>query len=102
MPIDIRAIADGLGAHVDTIFGRLYYHLDPKYAPPREPDTKAKKSLFSPRIGQDVNCVNFPLLEAVLAGLWQERRRDSLAITTAVIAAAIAIASLIVAILAPS
>src|SRR6266850_677205 len=70
VPIDIPAIAESLGAHVDTVFGRLYFHLDPKYAPSVEPG-KAKKSLFSPRIGQDVNCVNFPLLEAVLASLWQ-------------------------------
>lgn len=31
---------------------------------------------FTPLLGDDANCVNLPLLEAVLAGLWQERRRD--------------------------
>ena len=52
--------------------------------------------------GHEVNCVNFPMLEAVLAGLWQERRRDLLAVAAAVSAFAISLAALIVAILALS
>jgi len=43
--------------------------------------------------------VNFPLLEAVLAGLRQERRRDQLALWTACVSLGIALASLLVAIL---
>ena len=31
---------------------------------------------FSPIVGGDPNCINFPHLEAVLAGLSDERRRD--------------------------
>jgi hypothetical protein len=101
IPIDIPAIADSLGVSADSVFGRLHHHLDPKYAPALEPDG-SRKVLFTAVAGDDANCVNFPVLEAVLAGLWQERRRDNLAITTAVVAAAISIASLIVAILALS
>jgi hypothetical protein len=37
--------------------------------------------------------VNFPLLEAVLAGLWQQRRRDLFAVETAMFSLAIALAS---------
>jgi hypothetical protein len=100
VPIDIPAIADALGADQDAVFGRLYYHLEPTYAPPQEPGTTAKKFFFSPLVGQDPNCVNFPLLEAVLASLWQQRRRDLLAIATAVVSFAISVASLIVSIVA--
>jgi hypothetical protein len=53
---------------------------------------------FTPKAGADANCVNFPLLEAVFASLWEERRRDLLTVTTAVVSLAISLASLIVAI----
>jgi hypothetical protein len=101
IPIDIPGIADSLGVNADTVFGRLYHHLDPKYAPPPEPDG-SRKLLFTPVAGDAYNCVNFPMLEAVLAGLWQERRRDLLAVAAAVSAFAISVAALIVAILALS
>ena len=31
VPIDIPGIAARFGVDPDSIFGRLYYHLDPKY-----------------------------------------------------------------------
>jgi hypothetical protein len=46
--------------------------------------------------------VNFPLLEAVLAGLWQQRWRDLLALSTALLSLGIALASLVVSILTAS
>jgi hypothetical protein len=101
IPIDIQAIADSLGVNADTVFGRLYHHLDPKYAPAPEPDG-TRKVLFTPEAGDDSNCVNFPMLEAALAGLWQERSRDFLAVAAALSAFAISVAALIVAILALS
>jgi hypothetical protein len=48
--------------------------------------------------GNETNCVNFPLLEALLAGLWQERRRDLRVTYTAVLSLVIALASLVVSI----
>ena len=44
------------------------------------------------------NCINFPLLEAVLAGLWQQRRRDLWTLWIALVSVGIAIGSLVVAI----
>jgi hypothetical protein len=75
VPIDIPAIADHLDVDPDSVFGRLYYHLDPKYAEPAFQD-KPRRALFTPVLGDEQNCVNFPLLEAVLAGLWEERNRN--------------------------
>jgi hypothetical protein len=98
VPIDIPAIADRFDVDPESIFGRLYYHLDPKYAEPAL-QGKPRKALFTPVAGDDENCVNFPLLEAVLAGLWQERRRDLWALGTALFSLAVALASLLVAIL---
>jgi hypothetical protein len=92
VPVDLHEIANHFGVDVDSIFGRLYYHLEPKYG-------EEDMWFFTPVAGPDQNCVNFPLLEAVLAGLWQQRRRDSLAIATAVLSLALALASLAVSIL---
>jgi hypothetical protein len=54
---------------------------------------------FTPVAGEEVNCVNFPLLEAVLASLWEQRRRDSVALWTALLSIGIALAALLVSIL---
>jgi hypothetical protein len=96
VPIDIPAIAKRLGVDVDMIFGRLYYHLDPKYGEPAY-QGRPRKALFTPAAGTDENCVNLPL-EAVLAGLWQERRRDLWALGTAALSLGIALASLLISI----
>jgi hypothetical protein len=92
VPIDIVAVAERFAIDADIIFGRLYYHLDPKYRSPSD----ERKVFFTPVAGDDGNCVNFPLLEAVLAGLWQQRRRDLFPVVTAVFSLAIALASLFI------
>ena len=71
VPVDIPAVADDLGSDQDTVFGRLYYHLDPMYAEPKQ-DGRARKVFFTRQVGDMVNAVNFPHLEAVLAGLWYD------------------------------
>ena len=73
VPIDVPAIASELGVDVDSVFGRLYFHLEPLYG---ENEDGSGRAFFMPVAGRDRNCINFPLLEAVLAGLWQQRRRD--------------------------
>ena len=98
--LDVLAVADDLGVDPNSVVGRLYHHLDPIYA--QEPDPSvgrtARKSLFSLRVGNEVNCINFPPMEAVLAGLWQQRRRDLSTLWLAVISLGIAVGSLVVAI----
>ena len=100
VPLDVSAVADDLGVDPNSVVGRLYHHLDPIYA--QEPDLSvgrtARKSLFSLQVGNEVNCINFPLMEAVLAGLWQQRRRDLWTLWLAVISLGIAFGSLVVAI----
>jgi hypothetical protein len=100
LQIDIQQIATNLGVPEQMVFGRLYYHLDPRYA--QEPDPSAgrtaRKSFFEIRVGDLVNAINFPLLEAVLAGLWQERRRDLWVTGIALVSIAISLAALFVSI----
>jgi hypothetical protein len=98
VPIDIDAVASQLGTDGYIVFGRLYHNLDPKYAPPKE-EGKPTKHLFSGVVGDEVNCVNFPMLEAVLAGLWQQHSRDQLALWAAVFSLGVSLASLLIAIL---
>jgi hypothetical protein len=99
VPVDLQEIANHFGVDVDSIFGRLYYHLEGKYGEERNEKGGSRKAFFTPVAGRDKNCVNFPLLEAVLAGLWQQRGRDLLAFATAVLSLGIALAALLVSIL---
>ena len=100
VPLNVPEVAGKLGVDPNSVVGRLYHHLDPIYA--QEPDPTvgrtARKSFFSLRVGNEANCVNFPLLEAVLAGLWQQRDRDLFAVVTAIVSLVVASTSLGVAI----
>jgi hypothetical protein len=91
VPIDIPAIAKTFNVDTDLIFGRLYYHLQQKYGYTQP--NGALVAFFSPVAGQDKNCVNMPLLAAVLAGMQEEQGRYLWAII-------LSIASLIVSIIA--
>jgi hypothetical protein len=97
VPIDIPKIASEFGVDRDSVFGRLYYHLDPKYGQEKD-STGARKVFFTPVAGGDKNCVNFPLLEAVLAGLWEQRGRNLWTLWVALVSLGIASGSLVVAI----
>jgi hypothetical protein len=46
VPIDIPAVAAHFRADADSVFGRLYYYLDPKYAEPAF-QGKPRKPLFT-------------------------------------------------------
>jgi len=67
IPIDVQAVAADLGTDADTVWGRLYHHLDRLYGEERRPGSP-RRALFVPSEAE--NMVNMPLLEAVLAGLW--------------------------------
>ena len=70
VPIDCKMIAKKLGVDSDIVFGRLYYHLEQKYGYKRDDDSRVV--FFSLGAGRDRHCVNFPLLDSVLAGLQVE------------------------------
>jgi hypothetical protein len=97
VPIDIESIAEHLGIDPNSVFGRLYYHLDPIYGEEKK-EGQPRKFFFSKAVGPDADCINFPLLEAVLPGLAQERRRDLQALIIAVISLTVAVASFFVSI----
>lgn len=98
LAIDIPAIAKDLKTEPDIVFGRLYHHLDPLYGEAKRDDGQPRKALFMARVGEETSCVNFPMLEAVLAGLWQERNRQLWAVWASALSVSIAVAALIVSI----
>lgn len=107
VPLDIPAIAKDLGSEENMVFGRLYHHLEEIHGQKRDPtNPHPRKTFFTPRIGPDdallINAVNFPLMEAVLASLWQERDRDRRTLWISVISIGIAVASLVLSVLVAS
>jgi hypothetical protein len=67
VPIDCERVAKKLGVDRDIVFGRLYYHLQQKHGYKHEDGTLVP--FFSLGVGKEIRCVNFPLLDSVLASL---------------------------------
>jgi hypothetical protein len=104
VPVDIPAVANDLDSEENMVFGRLYHHLEEIHGQSRTAENWVpRKTFFTPTIGSDenelVNAINFPLMEAVLAGLWLERRRDLRTFWTSIVSLGIAIASLVLSVL---
>lgn len=73
VPIDCLEIARHFKTDPDIVFGRLYFHLERKFG-----YTNLDGSVtpfFSKQVGSDMNCVNFPMLTSILAGLQHENRK---------------------------
>ena len=68
-PDDVKAVARDLNVDADIVFGRLYYHLEPKYRRPREKfegDT-SNVTVFLAKTDYGFHGVHFPYLASVLA-----------------------------------
>jgi len=96
VPIDIRKIAEDLKVDSDIIFGRLYYHLERKHAYTQ--DDNSKVHLFTLCIGEDVHCVNFPLVASALAELRDHAKKYSTATCIAIGSLIVAITSIVISI----
>jgi hypothetical protein len=92
VPIDVVRVARSLGVDPDIVFGRLYYHLEPRYGFKREDGTSV--SFFARRLGDDQDCIHFPLLASVLAGLREQFRWTLYTTALASVSLAVAIVAL--------
>ena len=92
IPIDCLAIAEHFDTDPAIIFGRLCYHLDKKFGYTNPDGTLTP--FFSKQVGSDTNCVNFPMLVSVLAGLQHENRRFWIATGIAILALVVSAFSL--------
>ena len=91
IPIDIAQIAKRFGVDVDIIFGRLYYHLEPKYSYQNPDGTKI--SFFALKAGSDKYYINFPYMASVLAKLREREKKYSTATKIAIFSLVITIIS---------
>lgn len=94
IPIDISAVARELAMEPELVFGRLYYHLAPKYGQmDKQPNVPFFEKTFTNSItGKlDQHVINFPLLESVLATLEYEERKFRLPFVVSAASLALAI-----------
>lgn len=70
IPIDCVEIAGQLKIDYESVFGRLYYHMEKKYGYERENGVIVP--FFIKATQRERHLVNFSLLEAVLASLQEE------------------------------
>ena len=103
IPIDIPAIAQSIGAEPELVFGRLHYHLEPKYT---RNDGNVKVSLFQVAMPglepgkPERHVINFPLLESVLADLEYQHRKFRLPVVVSIVSATVAVLALLATLLA--
>lgn len=98
LPIDISVLARALKMEPELVFGRLYYHLAPKYGRTGVQPTMPffDKTFPNTITGQpDLHVVNFPLLESVLASLEYEERKFRLPFTVSALSLGIAILAVV-------
>lgn len=74
IPIDVTKIAVSLSTDPHVLFGRLYYHLDHKYS--YKQDDGGLVHLFAFKVGDDLHCINYPYLAAVLSEQDNEHQRN--------------------------
>lgn len=91
VPIDIEAIARKFDLDGDIIFGRLYYHLDEKYRYSQKEGGEVH--LFTPVVGGDRHCVNFPYVASIVATLRDQDRKYRIATGMASISLLVSVVS---------
>lgn len=98
VPIDVPAIARSIGTDPELVFGRLYYHLEPKHS---RTDGNVKVPFFQIAMpglepgAHERHVVNFPLLESVLAELEYQHRKFRVPVLVSVISATVAVLALL-------
>jgi hypothetical protein len=98
VPVDIERMARDLGVEGDILFGRLYYHLEHKYA--YQQDDGAWVHFFALRINGDCHCVHFPFMASILADFQEQSRKYNRATWIAAAALLVSAISVIISIFA--
>ena len=81
----------------DIVFGRLYYHLNPKYEFKQEDGSTV--SFFTRDIERGKNHVHFPYVASILAELRADDARHQRNVWLSVVAIVISFAALVVSVL---
>ena len=97
VPINIEAIAKHFKVDNDLIFGRLYYHLEPKYGFKWDDGTKVP--FFARNLGGEKHSIQFPLLATVLADLREQKQKHLISTWLSVVALIISAISVCIALM---
>lgn len=73
VPISCKFIGEKLSVDSDIVFGRLYYHLEKQHGYKRSDQSRVY--FFANRVGEEINCINFPYMASVLGKLKYENRK---------------------------
>lgn len=93
VPIDINRIAETLETDPYILHGRLYHHLDPKYALPQG---DGKVHLFA-GIEKDPHCIHYPYLAALVSEKNLEYRKNVWALSLSFLSLVVSIVAVIIA-----
>lgn len=91
MSVSCEKVGKKLGVDKDIIFGRLYYHMENQYGYKRDNSTV---HFFALKVGEEVNCINFPYMASVLGKLKSENKRFLISTVIAVIALCVSVLAL--------
>lgn len=98
VPIDVRRVAELLQTDPFILHGRLYYHLDEKYGYTQ--DNGSEVHLFSHKVGDNLHCIHYPFLAAIVSEKTTEHRRNLWALWVSILSLGVALSSMVVAIVA--
>jgi hypothetical protein len=93
IPINIRAVAEGLGCKPELLYGYLYYHLDHKHR--YASGENAHVHLFTSQAGGLRHAVNFPYLAAILAAQDQEHSKYRWSLGVSLVALALSVGAIV-------
>ncbi|KAF1728302.1 hypothetical protein CSC76_05925 [Pseudoxanthomonas mexicana] len=91
LPIDVRAVASKLGDDPHVLFGRLYYHLAHEYG--YKKDDGARVDLFAFKIADQMHCINYPYLAAILSDHLSQHTENTKAFWLSIAALIVSIVS---------
>jgi hypothetical protein len=94
--IDVHAVAKKLGCGPELLFGRLYYDMGTRlrFRDPKDPNVSLA-SVYEKQVGPKRNCINFPYVAALLAGMDSEHRRNRVASVLSIIALGVSVLALL-------
>lgn len=95
--LDIEMIAQHFDVDKDIIFGRLYYHLEPKYGFKQDDGTLVP--LFIKTLKDEKHTVHFPLLASILADMRAQKQKHLISTWISLVALIISAVSVCIALL---
>lgn len=98
LPIDCTQVAERLGTSAALVFGRLHFHLQPKYGYENRDGTRV--AFFALQAGESRYCVNLPLLSSVLAGLREDHSRYQWSLYLSIAAVVLSLVAITISLLA--